>query len=707
MCEGDSVSFSTSSSGLTYQWRIGEVDLVDGGNISGATTSVLTINPAGILDASLEYNVIISSNCSAKDTSANVSLTVELTTIITTEPISHSACIGSSTSFTVDAAGTDLTYQWRNGLVVLADGGAISGSTSPVLTINPVNFLDASANYNVIVSGNCGNDTSVNVTLIVDTLTLITLEPLNETICESGEVSFTVDADGTDLTYQWRNGLVVLVDGGAISGATTPVLTINPVSLLDASANYNVIVYGACGNDTSINVELIVDPLTLITLEPTDALICEAGEASFTVVSVGTGLTYQWRKGLVDLVDGGNIAGATSPTLTLDPVNLLDVSSNYNVIVYGACGNDTSINVELIVDPLTLVTTQPVDQSACALDEVSFTVAAEGVGLTYQWRNGLVVLVDGGNISGTTTPTLTINPVDLLDASTNYNVIIYGTCGNDTSVNVALTLNDGTIITVEPTNQANCADGAINLNVVATGMALTYQWRKGAVALVDGGNIGGATTATLTIDPITASDEASDYNVIVIGTCGSDTSVNVSVSITPMPIATAGSNSPVCFGETINLTAVTVTDAIYSWTGPDAFTSSEQNPNITSAANSNEGTYTLSLSVAGCTSLPSTINVAVGCEELHIPNGFSPNGDGVNDLFIIRGIDEYPSNQFEIFNRWGNKVFGSSPYQNNWDGTSSEGVQVGSGNLPAGTYFYVLDLGDGTSIYKGTIYLNR
>jgi hypothetical protein len=52
-------------------------------------------------------------------------------------------------------------------------------------------------------------------------------------------------------------------------------------------------------------------------------------------------------------------------------------------------------------------------------------------------------------------------------------------------------------------------------------------------------------------------------------------------------------------------------------------------------------------------------------------------------------------------------VFGASPYLNNWDGTSSEGVQIGGGNLPVGTYFYVLDLGDGTPIYKGIIYLNR
>ena len=49
-----------------------------------------------------------------------------------------------------------------------------------------------------------------------------------------------------------------------------------------------------------------------------------------------------------------------------------------------------------------------------------------------------------------------------------------------------------------------------------------------------------------------------------------------------------------------------------------------------------------------------------------IPEGFSPNGDGINDLFVIKGLDMYPHNSIVIFNRWGDKVFAASPYQNTY-----------------------------------------
>jgi gliding motility-associated-like protein/uncharacterized repeat protein (TIGR01451 family) len=93
--------------------------------------------------------------------------------------------------------------------------------------------------------------------------------------------------------------------------------------------------------------------------------------------------------------------------------------------------------------------------------------------------------------------------------------------------------------------------------------------------------------------------------------------------------------------------------------------------------------------------------------DFFIPEGFSPNGDGINDLFVIRGIDHFPGNTFMIFNRWGNKVFEASPYTNTWDGQSGMGMTIGGNDLPVGTYFYVLDLSDGTPVYKGTIYLNK
>jgi len=92
---------------------------------------------------------------------------------------------------------------------------------------------------------------------------------------------------------------------------------------------------------------------------------------------------------------------------------------------------------------------------------------------------------------------------------------------------------------------------------------------------------------------------------------------------------------------------------------------------------------------------------------LHIPEGFSPNGDGVNDYFVIEGLDNYEKVKVIIMNRWGNKVYESNDYQNNWNGINKFGISVGGNQLPVSTYFYIIDLGEGESVRKGYVYLNR
>ncbi|MDP3929972.1 MAG: gliding motility-associated C-terminal domain-containing protein [Bacteroidota bacterium] len=104
---------------------------------------------------------------------------------------------------------------------------------------------------------------------------------------------------------------------------------------------------------------------------------------------------------------------------------------------------------------------------------------------------------------------------------------------------------------------------------------------------------------------------------------------------------------------------------------------------------------------------PSILEVIIKPTDLFIPEGFSPNLDGINDVFVVRGIENYPANSIKIYNRWGQQVFEASPYTNTWEGKFQSGLTVGGDKLPVGTYFYLLDLGNGTSIYKGTIYLNN
>ena len=107
-----------------------------------------------------------------------------------------------------------------------------------------------------------------------------------------------------------------------------------------------------------------------------------------------------------------------------------------------------------------------------------------------------------------------------------------------------------------------------------------------------------------------------------------------------------------------------------------------------------------------------TVLVIVSDALFFIPEAFSPNGDGINDKFEIKGIAKYKTVQIEIFNRWGNVVYRSDNYGEGqgksgfWDGKAGQGVRFGSGPVPSGTYFYVLKL-DGKEKLNGAIYLDR
>ncbi|MBO0321904.1 gliding motility-associated C-terminal domain-containing protein [Muricauda sp. CAU 1633] len=81
---------------------------------------------------------------------------------------------------------------------------------------------------------------------------------------------------------------------------------------------------------------------------------------------------------------------------------------------------------------------------------------------------------------------------------------------------------------------------------------------------------------------------------------------------------------------------------------------------------------------------------------------FTPNGDGNNDAWIIPGIDNYPNNRVSVYNRWGHEVFATQSYRNNWEGFYKSRNE----KLPAGSYLYIIDLGDGSAPIQGWIFIN-
>jgi gliding motility-associated-like protein/uncharacterized repeat protein (TIGR01451 family) len=711
-CLGDSIGFSVTATGtgLTYQWRKGTVDIL------GAMSSTYFINPVSMLDTASNYNVIVMGGCMPNDTSINVSLTVDSLPTITAQPSNQVTCVGNSINFSVTATGSGLTYQWRKGTV------DILGANASTFTINPVSISDTASNYNVIVMGTClPNDTSINISLTIDSLPTITSQPTNQVACLGNVTSFSVTATGSGLTYQWRKGTVDIL------GANASTFTINPVSITDTASNYNVIVMGTClPNDTSINVSLTIGNVPAITSQPSDQTVCEGSSVSFSAIATGTGLSYQWRKGTVDIL-GANVA-----TFTINPVNLSDTASNYNVIVMGGCmPNDTSINVSLTVDSLPTIISQPTSQIACAGDSIGFSVTATGSGITYQWRKGSV------DILGANASTFTINSVSVSDTASNYNVIVMGTClPNDTSINVVLTVN-AIPVAIANSNSPVCMDSTINLTAQSV-LGATYAWTgpNGFSSPLQNPSINNASsteagTYSLTLinngcTSVTVLDTVVVYNcsgadLAVVKTVNDSTPLIGSTVVFTITATNNGTNDAtgVMILEMLEsgytyVSSTTTVGAYNSttgvWTIGNLDSAATAVATITVTVNAT-GNYSNTASITGNETddnlLNNTSTVTTVPTDFFIPEGFSPNGDGINDLFVIRGINLYTNNTFEIFNRWGNKVFGTNNYQNTWNGLATEGVRMGGNELPVGTYFYVLDLKDGTPIFKGTIYLNR
>ena len=117
-------------------------------------------------------------------------------------------------------------------------------------------------------------------------------------------------------------------------------------------------------------------------------------------------------------------------------------------------------------------------------------------------------------------------------------------------------------------------------------------------------------------------------------------------------------------------------------------------------ANIPEGVYYITVTDNnGCVILDSS-TIATDSWHIEIYKAFTPNGDGKNDVWNIKYISAYPECSVTIFNEWGMQVFESTGYETAWDGTNKKGNK-----LPAATYYYIIDLKDGSKVYTGYVTL--
>ena len=168
-----------------------------------------------------------------------------------------------------------------------------------------------------------------------------------------------------------------------------------------------------------------------------------------------------------------------------------------------------------------------------------------------------------------------------------------------------------------------------------------------------------------------------------------------------IPVANAGDDITICPGDSVQLNASG--GMSYVWDDLPGLTSTDiANPK---ASPKTSFTYKLTVYNEYCfdsDEISITIDRCLKDIPEPIPQVISPNGDGANDFWEIKDVDYFSKNNLTIYNRWGNKVYAASPYDNTWSGKSTKG-----NDLPDGTYYFVLDLGIDKQPYVGFIILSR
>jgi hypothetical protein len=248
------------------------------------------------------YTVVVQNAAGSAETPA-ATLAVTEAPIITTPPASQVVGLGQSTTLSVSAAGTGpFSYQWR------FKGGAISGATSATLALSNLQLSDG-GEYSVVVGNNIDSVISSPATVTVRPPLALTAVPQNRVVTVGSSTVFSVAANGTGpLNYQWK------FNAANIPGATNANFTLANVQPANAGA-YSVAVSVGTESVESPAASLVVNIPPSITQQPESEVVIFGTNVTFSVAAIGTGpISYQWK------LNGTDIPGATSPTLTLQNV---------------------------------------------------------------------------------------------------------------------------------------------------------------------------------------------------------------------------------------------------------------------------------------------------------------------------------------------------------------------------------------------------
>lgn len=591
-------------------------------------------------------------------------------------------------------------YQWQ----FSSNGGStwtnIAGATSLTYSINSVTAAQGGM-YQLVAAEN-GNIGSPNCSILAGPLSFTVSSQVSitngatSTICSSTSGD-TLTASGA-ATYSWS------------TGATTNSIVVNPSS----TTSYTVV--GSTGTCTSqaVSTITIVPPTSSVTISGTGT-VC-AGE-NITLTASGAN-TYLWN------------TGTTTSGISINPT----VTSTYTVVgSIGTCTTQAVATVTVIPGPLLSVA-----GSKVICQGESTTLMASGAN-TYVWSTGATAAGVAFNPNATTTytvvgtsgtctaqavTTVSVNPIPVVSITGN-TVACSGTTtsltasGADTyawsngfstaTINFIPTTTatytvvgsigvctNQQVITINVVNNLTLlisADTVIcsgHQDTLTASGANTYTWSTGAH------------TASIMVSPMVTTT----YSVTgSIGTCVGQIAETVDVKPAPVAIYTITPNPASDLNPLVYFLNESVNYTHWIWNFGDGSALDSVNVSPSHYYNTETGgTYQTSLTLSnqnGCIDITTIVLVIDPIFTFYIPNTFTPNNDGVNDVFKGEGMG-IASYEIWIFDRWGTCIFSANDINKGWNGT----LNSKSGMVQEDVYVWKVNITDMLQAihnYHGTV----
>jgi gliding motility-associated-like protein len=490
-------------------------------------------------------------------------------------------------------------------------------------------------------------------------------------------------------SYQWQSS----PDGVTFVNITTATAKDYDPAIIAATTYYRrLVTSGTCATSLISNVVKISIQTSLtnnVITAPVLINFCATGDPAVitgTIPASSGTLTYQWQSS-TDNVNFADIAGATAKDY--DPAVINATTYYRRNASSSSCTVPVSSNVVMVTITQVVsnnVITPPTVISFCATGDPGIVAGNTPTGGTgtyaYQWQRS----TDNINFTNITSATLKDYDPPVVNVTTYYRrQVTSGICNVPVNSNtVTITISVMPVITVS-TATTICLGSSVNLN--ASG-GTTYQWTPAA----------GLSDANIA-NPVASPSATTTYTVTVTnGSCSATDTVTI--AIVPLPIVNAGADKIILGGDNIQLNGtVTGNNVQYSWSPPTYL--DDPNSLTPIASPPADITYTLTATSAqGCFVISDDIFIRVYAKIL-IPNTFTPNGDGINDTWDIAALNTYSACQVSVFNRYGAIVYKSIGYNKAWDGTYKGSM------VPFGTYYYTIDLKDGTKTRSGWVTIVR